>query len=186
MSVRPLVPAVAPRTGSPLAALPEVPVSGFLAPYDALDSRELPDGRFQLLAPLWYQSDALGGRIITVRKGFVNDKESVPWYMPITYIWLAVKARASRAGTVHDWLYAVHKVGDPELGTLEVPQELADAVYHEAAEFDGNNRATRFVKWVGVRVGGAGSYTSGPSRFQVNGNDQRRTPRVSDPAEQGI
>lgn len=143
-------------------------MSGFLVPHDTLDTRELPNGKVQLLAQLWYQSDLLGGRIVKLREGFVNDKESVPWYLPLLYIWLAVKRKASRAGTVHDWLYAVHKVEN-----LEVPQALADAVYHEAALFDGNSRFVRWVKWAGVRVGGAKSYKSGPTRFQVNGNDRR-------------
>jgi hypothetical protein len=144
-------------------------MSRFVEPHDQLDTRDLPDGRVQLLAPLWYQSDLLGGRIVKLREGFVHDKESVPWWLPITYVWLAVKRKASRAGSVHDWLYAVQKVED-----LEVPQELADAVYHEAAAFDGNGRVVRWVKWAGVRIGGARSYKSGPTRFQVNGNDRRR------------
>lgn len=143
-------------------------MSRFVKPYDTYDSRELPDGRLQLLAPLWYQSDLLGGRIVKVREGFVNDKESVPWWLPITYVWLAVKRKASRAGGVHDWLFATHKVED-----LEVSFELANAVYHEAAALDGNGRIVRWVKWAGVRVGGARAYASGPKRFQVNGNDRR-------------
>ena len=153
-------------------------MSRFVAPYDTFDSRELPDGRVQHLRPLWYQSDLLGGRIVKLREGFVNDKESIPWYFPILYVWLAVKRKASRGGAVHDWLYAVHKVGDPRLGTLEVSQELADAVYHEAAALDGNGWFVRWVKWAGVRLGGARSYKSGPTRFQVNGNDRRHKPRT--------
>lgn len=141
----------------------------FVAPHDFLDTRELPDGRVQLLAALWYQSDLLGGRMVKVREGFVNDKESVPWWLPITYVWLAVKRKANRAGTVHDWLYATHGAED-----LKVPRKLADAVYHEAAAFDGNEGFVRWIKWAGVRVGGASSYESGPRRFQVNGNDRRQ------------
>lgn len=144
----------------------------FVVPYDTLDVRDLPDGRFQILRPLCYQSDLLGGRIVRVREGFVFDKESVPWWLPLTYIWLAVKGKAGRAGTIHDWVYAVHKVED-----LEVPRDLADAVYHEATALDGNNRLTRWVKWAGVRIGGTKAYKTGPKRFQVNGNDRRRAPR---------
>src|SRR3972149_5608803 len=129
--------AVEPRGGTPA-------VSEFLRPHDRLKSMELPDGRAQLPAPLWYQSDLLGGRVVKVRQGFVNDRESIPWYFPVLYVWLAVKAKASRAGTVHDWIYQVHKVEN-----LEVPQALADGVYHEAAALDGNNRLTRWVKWAG-------------------------------------
>ena len=144
-------------------------MAGFVKPYDTFDSRELPDSRVQLLAALWFQSDLLGGRIVKLREGFVNDKESVPWWLPITYVWLAVKRKASRAGAVHDWLFATHRVED-----LDVPFELANAVYHEAAAFDGNGRVVRWVKWVGVSIGGRSSYESGPRRFQVNGNDRRQ------------
>lgn len=153
-------------------------MSRFVSPHDRLDSRELPDGRVQLLAPLWYQSDLLGGRIVKVREGFVNDRESVPWYLPLLYVWLAVKRKASRAGTIHDWLTQTQKVGDAALGCLDVPRWLTDAVYHEAAALDGNGRFTRWVKWAGVRIGGASAYTSGPARFQINGNDRRKKPRI--------
>lgn len=161
-------------------------MSRFIPPYDVLDSRELPDGRIQLLASLWYQSDILGGRIVRVREGFVNDEESIPWYAPLLYIWLKVVNHASRSGVVHNWLYQTHRVGGRradvglhDLSDLKVPRGLADAVYHEAAALDGNGSAARFTKWAGVRVGGLWAYRSGPRRFQVNGNDRRSVPRTA-------
>lgn len=126
--------------------------------------------RFQLLSPLWYESDVLGGRVVKAPSGFIYDKESVPRWLPILHAWLA--GTASRAGTIHDRLYQNHKVQD-----LVVPRSLADQVYWEATGIDGNSWPKRWVKWVGVRLGGGGSYESGPSRFQVLGNDRRRGKR---------
>jgi hypothetical protein len=140
----------------------------FLPPWDVLDLRELPGGRYRLLRPLWYQSAVLGGRVVRVREGFLFDKESVPWWLPILYVWLAVRGKASRAGAVHDWLTAVHRVED-----LPVTRALADRVYREAARVDGNGALTSWVKWLGVRLGGAESWRTGPARFRRFGNDRR-------------
>ena len=145
-------------------------MSRFVRPYDRLELRELSTDRFQLLSPLWYESDLLGKRVIKVPLGFIYDRESIPRWLPIIYAWLA--GTASRAGTIHDRLYQIRSVQD-----FVVPRQLADAVYYEAAEVDGNSWPKRWVKWLGVRIGGAGAYASGPSRFQVLGNDRRRGSR---------
>mgnify|MGYP001594006572 FL=1 len=55
---------------------------------------------------------------------------------------------------------------------------MADATYFEAAQVDGNGWFRRWAKWLGVRLGGMSSWTSGPSRFQVVGNARRSTPRM--------
>ena len=144
----------------------------FVAPYDVLDQRELGPDRFQLLAPLWYESAVLGGRVVKISKGFVYDRESIPRWLPWIYAWLA--GTASRAGAVHDWVVQTHKVED-----LPVERAMADAVYHEAAGVDGNGRFTRWVKWLGVRVGGMKSWRTGPERFQTHENDRRRKPRMA-------
>ena len=144
----------------------------FVAPNDALDQRELGVDRFQLLAPLWYESDVLGGRIVKIPKGFIYDRESIPRWLPWIYAWLA--GTASRAGAVHDFLTQTHKVED-----LPVERPMADATYYEAAGVDGNGRVKRWVKWLGVRVGGFRSWNTGPSRFQTVGNDRRRKPRMA-------
>ena len=143
----------------------------FVPPNDVLDQRELGPDRFQLLAPLWYDSDVLGGRVVKVAKGFVYDLESIPRWLPWTYAWLA--GTASRAGAVHDWLAQVHKVGD-----FSVDRAVADAVYYEATGVDGNGWLKRWIKWLGVRVGGAAAWASGPSRFRVIGNERRQRPRM--------
>ena len=144
----------------------------FVGPHDQLDFRELSPDRFQLLAPLWYESDVLGGRVVKLMTGFVFDRESIPRWLPLIYAWLA--GTASRAGAVHDWLTQNHKVED-----LPVERAMADAVYFEAAQVDGNGWLKRWAKWIGVRLGGIRSWTTGPSRFQLVGNDRRRKPRMA-------
>ena len=146
-------------------------MSRFVPPHDKLDLRELGTDRFQLLRPLWYESEVLGGRIVKVPSGFVYDRESIPRCLPIVYAWLA--GTASRAGTVHDRLVQVHKVGD-----FSVDRAVADAVYYEATGVDGNGWLKRWIKWLGVRVGGAAAWASGPSRFRVIGNERRQRPRM--------
>lgn len=146
----------------------------FVPPHDTLDYRELATDRYELLAPLWYQSDVLGGRIVKLAKGFVFDRESIPRWLPLIYAWLS--GTASKAGAVHDWLTQTHKVED-----LPVERPMADAVYFEASKVQGNGWFKRWVKWLGVRVGGASSWNTGPSRFQVLGNDRRQR---RDPCDQ--
>ena len=144
----------------------------FVVPHDQLDFRELGPDRFQLLAPLWYESDVLGGRVVKLMTGFVFDRESIPRWLPLIYAWLA--GTASRAGAVHDWLTQTHKVED-----LPVERAMADATYFEAAQVDRNGWLKRWAKWVGVRLGGVRSWNTGPSRFQIVGNDRRRKPRMA-------
>lgn len=142
----------------------------FVPPHDQLDFRELGRDRFRLLAPLWFQSDVLGGRIVKAAIGFIFDRESIPRWLPILYAWLA--GTASRGGAIHDWLTQTHKVGD-----LAITRAQANAVYREAAQADGNGLTTRWAKWVGVSLGGRASWRSGPTRFQVVGNERRKAPR---------
>ena len=151
----------------------------FVNPHDRLLLEELSQDRFRLLAPLWFQSDVLEGRVVKVPENFIFDRESIPRWLPLIYALFA--GTASRAGAIHDWLTQTHKVGD-----FRVSRTLADAVYYEANIADGNGWWRRSAKWVGVRIGGSSSWSSGPERLTTLGWDRRRTPRVSDPAEQGI
>ena len=142
----------------------------FVSPHDRLLIEELSQDSFKILAPLWFESDLLGGRVIKVPEGFISDRESIPRWLPIFYALLA--GTASRAGVVHDRLYQLHKVVD-----LDVSRKLADAVYYEANALDQNPGWKRWLKWLGLRIGGALAYKSGPSRFQTD-NDRRRKPRT--------
>lgn len=141
-------------------------MSRFVAPHDHLKFEELGQDQYRLLAPLWYESDVLGGRTVKVPAGFITDRESVPRWLPLAYAMFS--GTASRAGVVHDRLYQLHKVQD-----LEVSRRLGDAVYYEANALDQVVGWKRWLKWLGLRIGGAGSYASGPRRFQENGNERR-------------
>jgi len=145
-------------------------VARFVAPHDHLKIEELGQDQFRLLAPLWYESDLLGGRTVKVPTGFVTDRESVPRWLPLAYALFS--GTASRAGVIHDWIYQIHRVQD-----LEVSRRLADAVYYEANALDQNPGWKRWLKWLGLRIGGGSSYASGPERFRANGNERRRDPR---------
>ena len=141
-------------------------MSRFVAPHDHLQIEELAQDRFKLLAPLWYESDLLGGRTVKVPTGFITDRESVPRWLPLAYA--VFSGTASRAGVIHDRLYQLHKVQD-----LEVSRRLSDAVYYEANALDQVSGWKRWLKWVGLRIGGGSAYASGPQRFQDNGNERR-------------
>src|SRR3990167_9308418 len=122
-------------------------MSRFVAPHDRLDTRDLGDGTMQLLAPLHYESVPRGGRVVRIPAGFVSDLESVPRWLPLAY---AIFARtANRAGVVHDRLYQLQKVED-----LVIPRGLADAVYYEANALDAYGNPGRWLKWLGLRIGG--------------------------------
>ena len=145
-------------------------MSRFIAPHDRLDTQDVGDGTVRLLAPLHYESDLLGGRVVRIPTGFLSDLESVPRWLPLAY---ALFARtANRAGVVHDRLYQLHQIED-----VIVPRRLADAVYYEANALDAYGNPGRWIKWLGLRIGGRGSYASGPARFRRHGNDLRRRAR---------
>ncbi|MBI3937154.1 MAG: DUF1353 domain-containing protein [Betaproteobacteria bacterium] len=139
----------------------------FVPPHDRLLLEELGQDRFRLLAPLWFEAEALGGRIVKAASGFLFDRESIPRWLPWIYAWLA--GTASRAGAIHDWLTQVQKVED-----LQVDRRTANAVYYEATKADGNGWLTQWIKWLGVSLGGRVSWRTGPARFQRLRNDRRQ------------
>ena len=144
----------------------------FVAPHDHLQFEELGQDRFRLLAPLWFESDLLGGRTVKVPAGTVTDRETVPRWLPLIYA--IFSGTASRSGVIHDRLYQCHKVED-----LEVSRKLADAVYYEANGLDQNPGWKRWLKWLGLRIGGGTAYRTGPDRFQARGNERRHGSRRS-------
>lgn len=109
-----------------------------------LETRDLADDRFELLAPLVYYSEHLQ-REITVPKGFVTDFASVP-RLPVAY--LLAGGEANQAAVVHDYLYHSHLV----------PRADADAVFEEAMGVTGQPWWRCKLMWAGVRMFGAGPY----------------------------
>jgi len=101
-------------------------------------------GTWQLLTPLAYRSD-VAGRSFVAPQGFITDLASVP-RLPFTYLLTGGLAHA--AAVVHDWLYTAH----------EVPRDVADAVFREAARLCGVSAFQSWLMWAGVRIGGAGSW----------------------------
>lgn len=151
----------------------------FVAPHDHLQFEELAEDRFKLLAPLWYESEMLGGRTVKVPAGFITDRESIPRWLPLAFA--IFSGTASRAGVIHDFLYQTHKVED-----LDVSRRMADAVYYEANGLDQNPFWKRWLKWLGVRIGGMFGYASGPRRFQES-NERRQVKRAPmTPAERKV
>ena len=117
-----------------------------------LDTRTVDDNLQKLLAPLKYQSKLLK-RIIEVPKNFITDGASVP-RVPVAY--MLTGGRAKRAAAVHDYLYQTHLVRS---------RRQADLAFLEAMELDGVSLWCREVMYAGVRLGGRGSWASGPARY---------------------
>lgn len=133
-----------------------------------LEARLLPgqDGLWELEADLIYQSDTLKSKgfgicrsgltvvgAIVAPKGFVTDFASVP---RVPFVYEAFGDRAHREAVIHDYLYQ----------TNAVPRRVADAIFLEAMKARGKPAWIRWGMWLGVRLGGASSYKSGPSRYQ--------------------
>lgn len=118
-----------------------------------LESRDLDDKRIMLLRPLEYQS-AILGKTITVPKGFVSDKASVP-RVPIAY-WL-FGDRAHREAVIHDYIYQTHMV----------EKKVADKIFLEAMKARNKGVFVRVAMYWGVVLGGRSSYRSGPKRFKI-------------------
>lgn len=105
-------------------------------------------GRWQLTAPLVYQSD-IAGRTIIVPSGFVSDFESCP-RIPLAF-WLFGEL-AHAAAVVHDFLYTVPTI---------MPRSMADAVLKEACIVSGVSKWRAYGVWLGVRLGGGAHYGAG-------------------------
>ena len=131
------------------------------------------DERWIVCEPLIYDS-ALVGRIV-VPQGYVTDLDSTPRYLPMAYA--VLKGTGKPAACVHDLLYQVHRADPYTIGLVgggwyerEVPvsRKVADAVYAEALDALGVPGWKAWLLYRAVRLGGASSYASGPTRWQVN------------------
>lgn len=80
---------------------------------------------------------------LCVPKGFSTDLASVP-RLPGTYLLFAGKAR--RSAILHDYLYE-----------LRYPRQWADAVFRAAMVHE-VGPVSRYLMWLGVRLGGAAYY----------------------------
>ncbi len=107
-----------------------------------LDVRELADGRWQLLAPLLYESDLIGR--VEVPAGVVTDFASIP-RIPFVFWWYGDRAR--KPAVVHDRLY-----------DGLVPRATADAVFAEAMASLRIAPWIRGPMWAAVRALGWTAY----------------------------
>lgn len=104
-----------------------------------------PSGRWVLLRPLVYRSSVLGA-VVTVPVGFDTDFASVPRFLPI--IFALAGDTSHEAAVVHDYLYRFH----------QATRRRADAVLFEAMAATREPGWRDWVMWLGVRLGGRGSY----------------------------
>ena len=130
-----------------------------------LDLRARETNEWCVLAPFRAQLDALGGRVVSVPKGFVTDLASVP---RLPFVYWSVGGRARRAAGIHDYLYQTHGDG--------IDRGQADAVFLEVAATEEGAILARLM-WAGIRVGGVWAWHTGPRRFRRFANHllERRT-----------
>lgn len=88
-------------------------------------------------APLVYNSALVGPLIVP--KGFVYDKNSVPWYF--RWLFPVSGRRSDYAATLHDWMYA----------TELFPIEVCDAIYLETMLISKVNPLRAKMKYYAVR-----------------------------------
>lgn len=123
-----------------------------------LATRDIDDLSCVLLSDLVYRSRIYGGTI-TVPKGFVSDRASVP-RVPVIY--MAFGDRAHREAVVHDYLYQTHVVN----------KSTADRIFLEAMRARKKKGWIRWGMYLGVVMGGRGAYKSGPKRFTLLQNEK--------------
>jgi len=125
--------------------------SGFLAPLEL----EYRDGRtWTVTSPFDYETTVLpaaayGARILVVDVGFVTDFASIP---RILWNILPPTGRYGKAAVIHDLLYRTRGLAT---------RRQADAILFEAMTLLGVGWWTRWVIYLGVRIGGARSYKGG-------------------------
>ena len=99
----------------------------------------------------YFCGEGMTGIKIEVPKGFIFDWASLPWFV----MWFIPKhGKHDAAATLHDYLYATHLT----------TRWMADAIFRDALMASGVNIVKAWLMWAGVRVGGSGSYKSGPER----------------------
>lgn len=125
-------------------------MSRFLSNLLLEDATNDDDGRWIVARELIYESDIANCTII-VPAGFQTDLASIP-RVPIIYLFMG--DRAHRAAVVHDWLYSQ--------GILS--RKMADAVFREASAVTGIDTVTRWLMWLGVRIGGSSHYKQDDSK----------------------
>lgn len=109
-----------------------------------LDVRLLDDNNgeravWKLLAPFRYMSDIYG--LIEVQEGFETDFASVP---RLAIAFAAFGGRANWEAVVHDWLYRDDVT----------PKDIADKVFLEAMESDGEPKWRRWLMYKAVSIFG--------------------------------
>ena len=113
-----------------------------------LDCRLSDDESFWILnKPLFYKSAYLN-TVICVPTGFETDFASVP-RIPIVYACFG--DRAHHEAVIHDALYRIDS-------SPVVSREDADKVFLEAMKVRGKPKWIRWSMYLGVRLGGFGSY----------------------------
>ena len=105
------------------------------------------DKIYVLNEPLIYQSDLIG-RTIEIPAGFNTDFASVPRLPFIFTLW---GDRAHREAVVHDYLYRIDSKPVVSIST-------ANKVFLEAMEARSKPRRVRWPMYLGVCLGGFGSY----------------------------
>ena len=109
---------------------------------------QLTDSVFELVEPLIYQSDILGGFKVEAPGGFQSDGASVP-RVPIAY--MLYGNRAHREAVIHDYLYRADSIP-------EVAFKTANETFLEAMKCRGKPWYVRRSMYIGVCVGGYPSY----------------------------
>lgn len=100
--------------------------------------------RFELVEDFMVKVDDF---TLVVPQGFVTDLESVP-RLPVVYT--LFKNRAPKSAILHDWLYAERFL----------PRGVCDDIFLAAMACEGVSWWVRRAMYAGVRVGGAGAYSS--------------------------
>lgn len=129
-----------------------------------LSATQLSDSIWRINLPLIYQSDIVKPEII-IPSGFCCDFESVP-RLPIVYMCLG--HTSFRGGAVHDYLYrrdcepmvtraqadAIYR----EISVISAVQYILESGKEPTAIQMARIYSQAWSKWLGVRIGGAGSY----------------------------
>ena len=105
--------------------------------------------RWTLVHPLVYErGEYESGRLITCPEGFITDGPTIP---RIFWAVLPVWGSWGKAGVVHDWLCFCIASGkpNPEAKT----RTEADAIFYEVMTVLGVSFITRWLLYIGVRIG---------------------------------
>lgn len=131
-----------------------------------LDTRELGRRLYGLLSDFWFQDTGEFGEIVAA-KGFVTNYASIDVLLKtgLVFFYAILASYGDKSATIHDWLYSGYGIKRSDGSVYYPTRKECDGVFHRALLAEGVDKYRAYLFYVGVRIGGASSYSKEHNTF---------------------